>query len=158
MLVSVALYIALWNIFISERMACSCLLWSSLSTLICKWKDCPFLVARQSKNIEMSLFFLFENFSGRSDSLLTAKVTHCKISSSVIVRFFNSKGRSFLAFSFLVPVSRPCKNRISKKFGSYRQFSSLVRSFYLKDVSLTKKSIYDSFWVYEAFSVYMNVE
>ena len=76
--------------FISERMDCSCLLWCSLSSLICRWKGLSFGCCSSIKNIAVSLFFLSENFSGHSDSLLTAKVTHYKSSSSVIIGFFNS--------------------------------------------------------------------
>ena len=57
MSVSVALYINFSNIFTSERMACSCLLWSSLSSLICKWKGLSFCFCSSIKNIEVSLFF-----------------------------------------------------------------------------------------------------
>ena len=117
-----------------------------------------FLLLLVNKDIEVSLLFLFKSFSGCSDSLLTEKVIHCKSSSSVVVRFFNSKWRSFLTFPFLMPVSRTCKNLIFEKRASCRQSSSLLRAFCLTDISLTKWSIYDSFWVYEAFSEYMNFQ
>ena len=49
MSVSVALYIAFWDILISERIACSCLLWSCLSSLICKWKGLSFCCSSSIK-------------------------------------------------------------------------------------------------------------
>ena len=135
-----------------------CLLWCSLSSFICRWKGLSSGCCSSIKNIAVSLFFLSENFSGHSDSLLKAKVTHSKSSSPVIIGFFNSGQRSFLTFPFLIPVYRACKNRIFKKFASYRQSSSWVRSFCLKNISLTKKSRYDSFWVYEALQCSVKVD
>ena len=120
--------------FISERMRCSCLL--CLSSLICRWKE----------------------FSDYSDSLLTAKFTRSKSSSSLIVGFFNSGRRSFLTFPFLMPVYRRCKNRIFKKFASYRQSSLLTSTFCVKDISLPKKSILCACWVYEALQCSVKVD
>ena len=72
MCVSVDLYIDFCNIYISEWMACSWLLWSSLSSLIGRWKGLPFCFCSSIGDMEVSPFFLFEI---RSDWLLIAKVT-----------------------------------------------------------------------------------
>ena len=126
MCVCVFQFVADVHSFISKQTDSICFWWSSLSFWICRWRRLSFWCCLSIENIEVSLFFLFQNLSDRSNSFLGTKVRRSKNSSSLIIKFFNSGRISFLTFPFLMSVSGAFKNRLCKRFLSWGQSFSLA--------------------------------